>query len=106
MFNLGDLFVSLVVGLAMPLVILDGFRTLVGTGMPSQQDGFQVETRLSPWVLAVIAGPGLLYERLADGWRRDVLDRGDMSAGAFITLGWAAIYGFCVLRVVEILAGV
>jgi hypothetical protein len=47
-----------------------------------------------------------LYERLADGWRRDVLDRGDMSAGAFITLGWAAIYGFCVLRVVEILAGV
>lgn len=103
MFNAGDLFVSLVVGLALPLAILDGLRALVGARMPAQHDGFQIETRLSPWLLAVIAGPGLLIERLIEGWKAQSLGAGDLSSGAFIALGWATIYGYVVLRGVQLL---
>jgi hypothetical protein len=101
MFNAGDLFVSLVVGLALPLAILDGLRVFAGAGMPVQHDGFQIETRLSPWLLAVIAGPGLLIEKLLAGWKEQSLDAGDLPAGAFIALGWATIYGYVVLRGVQ-----
>jgi hypothetical protein len=103
MFNAGDLFVSLVVGLALPLAILDGFRTFVGSRMPVQHDGFQIETRLSPWLLAVIAGPGLLVEKLIHGWKEQSLNASDLGAGAFIAVGWATIYGYAVLRGVEFL---
>jgi hypothetical protein len=103
MFNAGDLFVSLVVGLALPLAILDGFRAVVGSGMPVQHDGFQIETRLSPWLLAVIAGPGLLVEKLLRGWRAQSLAAGDLPAGAFIALSWATIYGYVVLRAAQFL---
>ncbi|MDB5556322.1 MAG: hypothetical protein JWL86_6306 [Rhizobium sp.] len=101
MFNAGDLFVSVVVGLALPLAILDGLRMLAGSRMPVQHDGFQIETRLSPWLLAVIAGPGLLVEKLIEGWKEQSLDAGDLPAGAFIAVGWATIYGYAVLRGVQ-----
>lgn len=101
MFNAGDLFVSLVVGLALPLAILDGLRAFVGSRMPVQHDGFQIETRLSPWLLAVIAGPGLLVEKLIEGWKEQSLSARDLPAGAFIAVGWAATYGYAVLRGVQ-----
>jgi len=103
MFNAGDFFVSLVVGLALPLILLDGLRALVGARMPVQHDGFQIETRLSPWLLAVIAGPGLLIERLIEGWKAQSLGASDLAAGAFIALGWATIHGYVVLRGVQLL---
>jgi len=103
MFNAGDLFVSLVVGLASPLAILDGLRAMVGARMPVQNGGFQIERRLSPWLLAAIAGPGLLIERLIEGWKEHSLNASDLSAGAFIALGWATIYGYLVLRGVQLL---
>jgi len=103
MFNAGDLFVSLVVGLALPLILLDGLRALVGSRMPIQNDGFQVETRLLPWLLAVIAGPGLLIEKLIEGWKAHSLGAGDLPVGAFIAFSWATIYGYVVLRGVQLL---
>lgn len=103
MFNAGDLFVSLVVGLALPLAMLDGLKALIGSRLPAQHDGFQVETRLSPWLLAVIAGPGLLVEKLIAGWKEQSLGAGDLSAGVFIALGWATIHGYVVLRGVQFL---
>ena len=104
MFNSGDLFVSLVIGLAMPLAILDGLRAVIGPGMPVQHDGFQIETRLAPWLLALLAGPGLLLERLVEAWHRQALTAGDLSFGVFIVLGWAGIYGYVVLGAVASLA--
>lgn len=103
MFNAGDLFISLVVGLALPLATLDGLRAFVRLDMPVQHDGLQMETRLSPWLLTVISGPGLLLEKLAEAWREQSLGAGDLLAGAFIALGWAMIYGYVVLRVVGVL---
>lgn len=103
MFNADDLFVSLVVGLALPLAILDGLRAVVGASTPAQHDGFQIETRLSPWLFAMIAGPGLLIEKLIEGCKEHSLGASDLSAGAFIALGWATIYGYVVLRGVQFL---
>jgi hypothetical protein len=98
-----DLFVSLVVGLAVPLAILDAARTILEDRLPVQAEGFQIERRLMPWLLAVIAGPALLFDRVAEGWREGSLSRSDILSGAVITLGWAMIYGFVVLKAVQFL---
>lgn len=98
-----DLFVCLVAGLAVPLAILDAARTMFDGQLPVQADGLQLERRLMPWLLAVLAGPALLFDRVAEGWREGTLSKADIASGAFITLGWAMIYGFIVLRAVHLL---
>lgn len=103
MMTSSDLFVSLVVGLAVPLAILDAARTMFDGALPVQVDGLQLERRLAPWLLGVFAGPALLFDRVAEGWREGSLSRADIASGAFITLGWAMIYGFVVLKVVHFL---
>ena len=93
-----DFFVCLVAGLAMPLAILDAFRACVDDELPVQGDGFQLEYRLTPWLLALFAGPALLFDRIATGWREQRISAADIAWGAIITLGWAMIYGFVVLK--------
>lgn len=92
-----DVFISLVVGLAVPLAILDAARTML-EGLPEQVAGFQVEWRLTPWLLALFAGPALLFDRVAEGWREGAYSRSDIFSGIFITAGWATIYGFLLLK--------
>jgi len=96
----GDVFISLVVGLAVPLAILDAARTMLD-GLPEQGPGFQVERRWTPWLLAMFAGPALMFDRVAEGWREGAYSRSDILSGVLITAGWATIYGFVVLRVVH-----
>lgn len=99
----GDLFVCLVAGLAVPLAILDAARTVLEDRLPAQGEGFQLERRLTPWLLALFAGPALLFDRIAEGWRDGALSKGDLASGAFITVGWAGIYGFILLEAVHFL---
>jgi hypothetical protein len=94
----GDLFVYLVIGLAVPLAVLDALRTMLDGELPSQGDGLQLELRVMPWLLAVVAGPALLFDRVAEGWRTGVMVRGELMAGIFITAGWATLYGFVLLK--------
>lgn len=98
----GDVFICLVVGLAVPLAILDAARTML-EGLPEQGAGFQIERRWTPWLLALLAGPALLFDRVAEGWREGAYSRSDILSGALITAGWATIYGFVVLQVVHFL---
>jgi hypothetical protein len=100
----GEFFVCLVAGLAVPLAILDAARTILDGRLPVQVDGLQFEGRLLPWLLAVLAGPALLFDRVAEGWREGRMSVNDIAFGAFITLGWAAIYGFILLKMVEFIA--
>jgi hypothetical protein len=93
-----DLFVSLVAGLAVPLAILDATRTVLADRLPVQAEGLQFERRLLPWLLAVFAGPALLFDKVAEGWREGSLGKADIASGAVITLGWAMIYGFVLLK--------
>lgn len=98
-----DLFVSLVAGLAVPLAILDAVRTVLADRLPVQAGGLQLERRLMPWLLAVFAGPALLFDKVAEGWREGTFSRADIASGVFITLGWAMIYGFVLLRAIQFL---
>jgi len=102
MISSGDVFICIVVGLAVSLAILDAARTMLD-GWPEQGVGFQVERRLTPWLLAFFAGPALLFDRTAEGWREGTFDRGDIMSGVLITTGWAAIYGFLLLKLVHLL---
>jgi len=102
MMSVGDVFICLVVGLAIPLAILDAARTMLER-LPEQGTGFQIERRWTPWLLATFAGPALMFDRVAEGWREGAYSRGDILSGALITAGWAMIYGFLVLKIVHFL---
>lgn len=99
-----DLFICLVAGLAVPLAILDAARTILDERLPVQGAGLQFERRLAPWLLALFAGPALLFDRIAEGWKERAISTGDVAFGAFITIGWAMIYGFVLLKAAQILA--
>jgi hypothetical protein len=103
MITSGELFVCLVAGLAVPLAILDAARTVLEGRLPVQGDGLQLERRLVPWFLGFFAGPALLFDRIAEGWREGTLSGPDIASGAFITAGWAAIYGFVLLKAAQFL---
>src|SRR5262245_6970909 len=102
----GDVFVCLVTGLAVPLAILDAARTILDGELPLQINGLQFERRALPWILAVLAGPALLVDRVAEAWRDDALPRSDLAHGVLITLGWAGIYGYVMLSLAEKIIGI
>jgi len=99
----GDLFVCLVIGLAVPLAVLDAMRTMLDGELPSQGDGLQLELRLMPWLLALVAGPALLFDRVAESWRSGLLQRAELAAGIVIIAGWATIYGFLLLKAARLI---
>jgi hypothetical protein len=55
-----------------------------------------------PWLLAVFAGPALLFDRIAEGWRAGELSKADIASGAIITIGWSGLYGFVLLRAAQL----
>jgi hypothetical protein len=95
MVNGGDIFVSLVAGLAIPLAILDGLRALAWTSGPPHPD----DRGPIVWLLAVVAGPGLFVERMLACWREGNLDGADAANAFVIAIGWATLYGYVVLGV-------
>jgi|EndMetStandDraft_4_1072995.scaffolds.fasta_scaffold345168_1 hypothetical protein len=101
MVNASDLFICAVAGLAMPLAMLDGFRVLAGSALPSQGAGFQLERRPLVWLMAILLGPGLFADRMLAAWREGQLSVADGINAFVITLGWATLYGFVVLSLVK-----
>jgi undecaprenyl pyrophosphate phosphatase UppP len=100
MVNAGDLFVCLIVGLAMPLALLDGLRSISGTAVQIQSLGTRFERRSIVWLSALLIGPGLFVERMLSSWREGELSIADTINAFVITLGWATIYGLIVLGLV------
>lgn len=105
MVNAGDIFVSIVAGLAIPLAILDGFRAFAGTATPHRQGDVHVEGRGRQWLFTLLAGPGLFAERMLAARRAGTLSTADGINALVITLGWAALYGFVVLRLARAVPG-
>ncbi|MFM2282126.1 MAG: hypothetical protein RLZZ444_4357 [Pseudomonadota bacterium] len=97
----GDVFVSLVVGFAVPLAIADLAKALLDQRLPVQNSGIQLERRLVVWFLALVAGPGFLVDRLAEAWREGEASRLDLACGVIVAFGWAWIYGLVVLGFVR-----
>lgn len=101
MVNLGDLFVSMVVGLAMPLALLDGLRSVSGAALNIRSSGAGFERRPMVWLSALLIGPGLFIENMLAGWRAGELSLADRINAVVIALGWSTIYGFVVLDLVR-----
>lgn len=99
MVNASDVFVCIVVGLAVPLAMLDGVKALAGAALADQSAGFQLESRPLVWLLAIPLGPGLFVERMLIAWRQGELSPTERINALVIALGWAAIYGFVVLGI-------
>ena len=97
MVDVGDLFICVVTGLAMPLAMLDGFRAVAGESIPRQSTGLQLERRLLVWTLAILLGPGLFVDRMLSAWRDGELSPIDQMNAFVIALGWSSIYGYVVL---------
>jgi hypothetical protein len=89
-----DLFVCLVAGFALPLALLDLARAILEDRLPVQTAGFQLEMRLLPWLLAILTGPALLFERVVEGCRTRSMRASDVVSGAVIVAGWSFIYGY------------
>lgn len=101
MVNAGDLFVCTVAGLAIPLAMLDGFKLLAGSALPTQSAELRFERRALVWILALVLGPGLFADRMLAAWRAGALSLPDRINALVITLGWAAIHGYVLLSLVK-----
>jgi hypothetical protein len=102
MLNTSDLWLSLVIGLAVPLAMLDCARTILDIRLPEQSRGFQFERRASPWILSILLGPALFFEQCFEMWRGGI-SKGDAVAATTIMIGWACLYGFVVLKLLQAL---
>ena len=98
MVNVGDLFVCLVTGLALPLGLLDCLRVIAGSTMPAQAPNLRFDRWPIAWLAVLVLGPGLFVDRMLADWRAGELSAADRINAMVIALGWAAIYGFVVLE--------
>jgi hypothetical protein len=101
MVNGGDVFICVVVGLALPLAMLDGYRALAGVTLQGQFREAHLERRLIQWFLVLLLGPGLFAERMLVAWREGALSAVDGVNAFVITIGWAALHGFVVLGAIR-----
>lgn len=85
----------------MPLAMLDGFKALAGSVLPTQSAGLQIERRPLVWLMAILLGPALFADRMISSWRDGELSAADRINAVVITLGWSAVYGFVVLSLIE-----
>jgi hypothetical protein len=103
--TISDVFVCLVAGFAVPLAIVDLVKALTEGHLPVQEGGARFERRMLPWFLALVAGPGLLVDRLAELWHLKSIGAGDLVSGTLIAFGWAFIYGFVFLQLARAVGG-
>lgn len=99
MINGGDVIVSIVAGLALPLAMLDGYRALAGSTL--QWSVATAQHCIVALLLAILLGPGLFVERMLASWRSGALSAADSVNALVIALGWAGLYGYVILRLVE-----
>lgn len=80
-------------GFLVSLLFLEGLRPLVGVRWPVQSDGLQVERRLLPWIIALLAGPALLWDRSLPYRQRNAGRPGDVVVLVALVAVWSASYG-------------
>ena len=101
MFEASDIIVSLIIGLAAPLAILDSSRLifdglLVARG--TAQDG---RGRFLSWIFALAAGPALFGERVVLEARAGRMRGGQVGLSVAAVLGWAWLYGLVLIGLLK-----
>lgn len=91
-------------GFLVSLMVLEGLRPLIGGNWPVQDEGLQFERRLAPWVLALVAGPALLWDQTAVYRKRQAGHAADLVLLALILAVWSACYGGSLAYAVELIA--
>lgn len=80
-------------GFLVSLMMLECLRPVFGTAWPVQPQGLQFERRLAPWLLALLAGPALLWDQLRVCRLRKALSPADCGLVAVLIAVWSASYG-------------
>lgn len=105
MLDLSDLVVSLIIGLAAPLAILDSSRLMFEGVIPERGARLKEQGRLLPFLLAVIAGPALYAERVIAEVRSGEMKGGSMGLSIAAVVAWSWLYGLALLGLLKQLHG-
>jgi hypothetical protein len=101
MLDVSDLVVSLIIGLAAPLAILDSSRMMFEGLIPERGPGQNGQGRLLSWLLAVIAGPALFAERVIAEVKSGDLRGGQMGLSIAAVFAWCWLYGLALLGLLK-----
>lgn len=94
--NVANLAEAALEGFLISLFILEISRALVGDHWPVQVEGFQIERRILPWVLAIVAGPALIWDAGKPFRQRERGTWADCAAALVIFAAWSLSYGLSV----------
>jgi hypothetical protein len=85
-------------GFVLPVILMDLARHRLAARWPVQrQEGFRLELRALPWVLAFIAGPAILWERARRHRGRGWGYGAELGMLYGLTALWSVCYGTLVL---------
>ena len=101
--NASDLFVALLFGLSIPLMLSSVLR-----GIGAGDGGYLThERRFSAMavITAILAGPGLLIDRLREDWETGSISQENLLFGVLAAIAWSFLYGFVALSVFVSLSG-
>lgn len=90
-----DLAVNAVAGFLVSLLVADGLRFGFGLSWPQQAAGLRFEKRPLPWLLALAAGPALLYDSALAHRRQGRASGWDLAAAGLVVALWSMSYGQC-----------
>lgn len=90
-------------GFLISLLVLDIIRPLVGEHWPLQVEGFRLERRLLPWLIAIVAGPAVLWDRSRSYRSGQAGSFSDAVLLMMLVAVWSASYGFSLGWLVETL---
>lgn len=80
-------------GFLMSLLVLHMIRPLVGEHWPAQAEGFRLERRILPWLIAIMAGPAVLWDRSRPYRSGQAGSFGDLVLLMALVVVWSASYG-------------
>lgn len=80
-------------GFLCSMIVLEVLSRLFKRHWPAQAPGLQLERRLLPWVLAVLAGPALFFDATAGYRRMRAGTVADCVAVWMLLAVWSASYG-------------
>lgn len=99
--NLIALLSAAAAGFCVSILVMDAARLLAGSRWPQQAAGLQFERRALPWLLALVAGPALLWERARMMTADPVLPLAQRLLAVAMTAAWATVYGMVVIGVMK-----
>ncbi|MGR6430826.1 hypothetical protein ACU5AY_07890 [Rhizobium sp. PAMB 3174] len=96
--NFAGFAMAAALGFVLSIALMDITRHHLAARWPVQrQEGFRIERRLLPWMLALVAGPAILWEQArrfqGKGWEYGI----ELAVLYALTALWSLCYGTLVL---------